>query len=215
MVETLRFTRGNLPHWLVADHAYFITIRLAGTIPKPVLAELQTERDALAKTNAKEEALTELARRQFIRVERCLHAVDNSRDWLTRRGIPEILLANLDWLEQQCGWQVYTATVLANHAHLLLRNNEGRSAELLKDLGQYKNYVARQVNQVLGRTGVFWAREGFDHWCRDEAKVISVARYICDNPVKAGLVKTWSDWPWTRCVEWLRPTESEKVQWAL
>jgi hypothetical protein len=78
MVETLRFTRGNLPHWLVADHAYFVTIRLAGTIPKSVVTELQTERDALAKANANEEALTELARRQFLRVERCLHAVDGS-----------------------------------------------------------------------------------------------------------------------------------------
>ena len=205
MVETLRYTRGNLPHWLVADHAYFVTIRLAGTIPKSVLTELQAERDALVKANANEEALTELARRQFLRVERCLHAVDNNRDWLTRAGVPEIVLSNLDWLEKQRGWRVYAATVLSNHVHLLLRNNEGHSGELLEDLGQYKNYVARQANRVLGRTGVFWAREGFDHWCRDEAKVIGVARYICANPVKAGLVKTWTDWPWTRCVEWLRP----------
>ena len=205
MVETLRFTRGNLPHWLVADHAYFVTIRLADTIPKLVLTELQTERDALAKANANEEALTELARRQFQMVERCLHVVDNSRDWLTRPGVPELVLANLNWLEKQRGWHVYAATVLANHMHLLLRNNEGHSAELLEDLGQYKNYAAKQVNRILGRTGAFWAREGFDHWCRDEAKVIGVARYICANPVKAGLVKAWTDWPWTRCVEWLRP----------
>ena len=54
MVETLRFTRGNLPHWLVADHAYFVTIRLAGTIPKSVLTELQTEQNALVKANANE-----------------------------------------------------------------------------------------------------------------------------------------------------------------
>ncbi len=44
MVETVRFSRGNLPHWLVADHAYFITIRLTGTVPKSVVAELQAER---------------------------------------------------------------------------------------------------------------------------------------------------------------------------
>jgi len=207
MVETLRFTRGNLPHWLVADHAYFVTIRLAGTIPKSVVSELQAERDALAQDGPNEKALTELARRQFARVEGCLHAVDNDRDWLTRPGVPVIVFGNLDWLEKQRGWQVYAATVLSNHVHLLLRNHEGRSGELLDDLGQYKNYVARHANGVLGRTGSFWAREGFDHWCRDEAKVVGVARYICANAVKAGLVKTWSDWPWTRCLEWLRPEE--------
>ncbi len=204
MVETVRFSRGNLPHWLVADHAYFITIRLTGTVPKSVVAELQAERAALAKADSSEDALTELARRQFLRVEQCLHAVDNERDWLTCPGVPEMLLANLVWLETQCGWHVYAATVLSNHMHLLMRNNKGRSAELMENIGQYKGYTARLANRILDRTGTFWAREGFDHWCRDEAKVIGVARYICNNPVKAGLVKAWSDWPWTRCVEWLR-----------
>ena len=205
MVETLRFTRGNLPHWLVADHAYFVTIRLAGTIPKSVVTGLQAERDALAKVSADEETLTELARRQFLLVERCLHAVDNRRNWLVRPGVPELVLSNLDWLEKRLGWHTYAATVLANHMHVLLRNNEGRSDRLLEDLGRYKSYVATQINREMGRHGPFWAREGFDHWCRDEAKVIGVARYICENPVKAGLAQTWTDWPWTRCVEWLRP----------
>ena len=78
---------------------------------------------------------------------------------------------------------------------------------MLGDISQYKNYVARQANRLLGRTGAFWAREGFDHWCRDEAKVVGVARYICNNPVKAGVVKVWTDWTWTRCVEWLNPEQ--------
>ena len=211
MVETLAFVRGNLPHWLVADHAYFVTIRLAETIPKSVLAELQAERNARAKASANEEVLTGLARRQFLQVERCLHAVDNTRDWLTRPGVPELALANLDWLETQRGWQVYAATVLASHLHLLLRNNEERSGHLLEDIGIYKSYVATLANRLLGRKGTFWACEGFDHWCRDKAKVIGVARYICANPLKAGLVKQWTDWPWTRCVEWLRPEEATKA----
>ena len=205
MVDTLRFTRGNLPHWLVADHAYFVTIRLAGTVPTSVLTELQAERDALAQASANEESMTELARRQFLRVERCLHSVDNHRAWLTRPGVPELVLQNLEWLATQRGWQPYAATVMATHVHLLLRNNEGRSAHLLEDIGNYKSYVAAQANRLLGRKGHFWAREGFDHWCRDEAKVVGAARYICMNPVKAGLAAAWTDWPWTRCVEWLRP----------
>jgi putative transposase len=208
MVETLRFTRGNLPHWLVADHAFFVTIRLAGTIPKSVLMDLKSEREALVRASATETSLTDLSRRQFLKVESCLHAVDNTRDWLTRPGVPEVVLANLDWLEKERGWNVYAATVLATHVHLLLRNNEGRSDHLMKDIGSYKSYVATQANRVLGRTGTFWAREGFDHWCRDQDKVIGVARYICNNPVKAGLTSVWTDWRWTRCEEWLQPEKS-------
>jgi REP element-mobilizing transposase RayT len=211
MADTVRFARGNLPHWLVADHAYFVTIRLAGTVPRPILMEMQAERDALVKACATEDALTELSRRQFLRMENCLNAVDNTRDWLVRPGVPDLILSNLGWLEKERGWHVYAVTVLSNHVHILLRNQEGRSGHLLDDIGFYKSYVAAQSNRMLGRKGTFWAREGFDHWCRNEDKVKSVARYICANPVKAGLVKVWTDWPWTRCVEWLRPEASAAV----
>ena len=209
MAETLRFTRGNLPHWLVADHTYFVTLRLVGTLPKSVVVELEAERAALVEAHNTEKALAALARRQFLQIERTLHAVDNARNWLTRPGIPEIVLDNLSWLEAQRGWLVHAATVLSNHVHLLLRNTAGRSEHLLDDLGNYKIYVATRINRLLGRTGTLWAREGFDHWCRDDDRVRSAARYICDNPVKAGLVKRWVEWPWTRCVEWLRPESKE------
>jgi putative transposase len=209
MVETLSFTRGNLPHWLVTDHAYFVTLRLAGTIPKTVVAQLQAERSALAKANADEQTLTALSRRQFLRVEQSLHAIDNTRDWLTRPGVPEIVLGNLDWLRQERGWRIYAATALSNHVHLLLRNAESRNGRLLEDIARYKNFVAAQANRILDRKGPFWSRESFDHWCRDEGKVIGVARYICQNPVQAGLVRKWYEWPWTKCEEWLRPENGE------
>ena len=136
--------------------------------------------------------------------------MDNTRAWLTRPGVPELVLANLDWLTEQRGWHIYAATVLSNHVHLLLRNGEGRNGSLLGDLASFKSFVATQANRVLDRKGTFWAREGFDHWCRDESKVIGVARYICQNPVKAGLVAAWADWPWTRCEEWLRPVDGDE-----
>ncbi len=44
MVVTLAFKRRNLPHWLVADHAYFVTIRLHDTLPADVLSRLREAR---------------------------------------------------------------------------------------------------------------------------------------------------------------------------
>lgn len=205
MVETLKFRRGNLPHWLVADHTYFVTIRLINTIPKSVVAELEAQRTALAHLPSTAPQRTNLARQQFVRIDQILHAVDPSRDWLTRPGIPEIILDNLVWLEWQRGWRINAATVLSNHVHLLLRNHAGRSGFLLHDLGAYKAYVAAVINRCLNRQGTLWAHEGFDHWCRNDEKVRQVAYYICMNPVRAGLVNDWRAWPWTRCVDWLQP----------
>ena len=61
MVETIHFKRRNLPHWLVADRPYFVTLRLTGTVPKDVVAELKREREeVLASPEADEARWTDL-----------------------------------------------------------------------------------------------------------------------------------------------------------
>ncbi len=67
--ETLRFTRRTLPHWLVADASYFVTLRLAGTLPKAVVEAFQRDREAVGES---EDARHELARCQFARIEELL-----------------------------------------------------------------------------------------------------------------------------------------------
>ena len=199
MPETLRFTRRNLPHWLVAERTYFITIRLAGTLPKAVVAELAAEREELRRLCGEDdERWTELRRRQFVRLENILDACADGGQWLTQPGIAVGLLESLEWLESQRGWLIHAAVVMSNHVHIVMRHGDGRSATLLEDLAHYKRYTARVANRRLGRGGRFWAREDFDHWCRSQDKVDGVVEYVLNNPVKAGLVQQWQDWPWLR-----------------
>ncbi len=40
-----------------------------------------------------------------------------------------------------------------------------------------------------------WQRSFFDHALRDEESLEAVARYIVSNPVRAGLVEDWRDYP--------------------
>ncbi len=205
MVETICFTRGNLPHWIVADRPYFVTLRLAGSLPKEVKHELKREREALlCNLDTDEKKWTDLRRQQFARVDAILDSVSSGRDWLSKPEIADLVLQNFAWLEQR-GWQIYAAVVMSNHIHTVLRNTDGRNGKLIEDLGHFKSYTGDRANRILGREGTFWASEGFDHWCRDESKVIGACRYTCLNPVKAGLVKSWQEWPWVRCEELYRP----------
>ncbi len=48
-VQTLSFRRGRLPHWLVADHSYFVTLCRKGCLPAKVVAALRAERAQLAE----------------------------------------------------------------------------------------------------------------------------------------------------------------------
>ncbi|HET6892045.1 MAG TPA: hypothetical protein VFH31_13160, partial [Pyrinomonadaceae bacterium] len=61
-----------------------------------------------------------------------------------------------------------------------------------------KGRSARQSNLILNRVGQFWEHESFDHVIRS-GKFYKTVRYVLNNPVKAGLVNDWRDWPWNYC----------------
>ena len=198
-VHTLSFRRRNLPHWLVADRTYFVTVRLKGTLPAEVVGELRRERERLrSEQPADEDAMNELRVRQFGKVEAILDACALGGAWLSDSAAADVVFDSLAWLEQARGWHIHAACVMPTHLHILVRNMQGRNGELCADVGQYKNYTAREANRVLRRKGAFWTPEDFDHWCRTDAKVRVATDYIRDNPVKAGLVKSRSEWKWLR-----------------
>jgi putative transposase len=68
-----------------------------------------------------------------------------------------------------------------------------------KILGSLKKYTARRANDILRRNGDFWQDESYDHLVRDLAELQRLIWYVLQNPVKAGLVKDWQDWPWNYC----------------
>jgi len=191
---TLKYTRRNLPHWLVADHSYFVTLRLKGTLPKQVIEEFHSQRKALKDSNSDATSMLELSRKQFASIERILDSVSDIH-WLENQDVASIVWNSLDWLREQ-GWLIYAGVMMSNHIHLLMRNEEGRTQEMLTDLARFKNYTAREANKLLDRNGSFWAREDFDHWVRNREKFEGTVRYIANNPVKAGLVNTWDQWEW-------------------
>ena len=50
-----------------------------------------------------------------------------------------------------------------------------------------------------GIQGQFWQHESYDHVVRDEAELLRIRRYVLNNPVRAGLVQQWDEWPWVCC----------------
>jgi len=77
----------------------------------------------------------------------------------------------------------------------------GSSSQHLLDatLIAFKRWTATQAGRALGIPGSsLWQREWFDHWSRSVAEDERIVRYIRANPVKAGLVADWRDWPWVR-----------------
>ena len=91
-------------------------------------------------------------------------------------------------------------TVMPDHAHTILQPivRDGRVEQLGDMVGDIKGYTAHKINELLGRKGALWLDESYDRIIRDREEYGEKAKYIFENPVKAGLVKRGEDWKWWR-----------------
>ena len=91
------------------------------------------------------------------------------------------------------------AVIMPDHVHLIFTLLQGEDelpcslAEVMKGI---KGVSARRINQLLGRRGLLWQDESFDHVVRDSERSLAKFEYVCNNPVRAGLVSCADEYPW-------------------
>jgi putative transposase len=84
--------------------------------------------------------------------------------------------------------------LMGNHVHLIAV--PPREPALAKALGRTHNEYARWLNLRRQASGHVWQNRYFS--CpMDERHQWEALRYIELNPVRAGLVRTAADWPWS------------------
>jgi len=194
--------RGYLPHVKKEGTSYFVTFRLGDSLPQAVLRKLQFERDerlGRLQTGGTADCKSALQLRQDVErdyrreIERFLDkGVGNC--WMKRPEIAEIVANALRFFDGQ-RYVLGSWVVMPNHVHAVIWPMPNfLLGDILRSL---KRYAAREANKILDRTGEkFWQPESFDHWIRDDEEKARIVRYIENNPVKAGLCKTASDWKW-------------------
>ena len=83
--------------------------------------------------------------------------------------------------------------VMPDHVHWLLQLRP--HGELAKAVRGVKYASTRRINRYLGRSGSIWQDGYHDHALRREENIREAARYIVANPLRAGLVKSVSQYP--------------------
>lgn len=178
--------RKNLPHWQQEGAAYFITFRLADSLPESKLAAWRSERDtwlALHPEPWTQDVEREYHRRFSNTMERWLDEGHGSC-LLRAAGNANIVaevLRNFDSVRYtQHAW-----VVMPNHVHgLFSLHADCRLEDTVKS---WKGVSARRINVALGRSGSLWMTDYFDRLIRDEEHFWNCARYIRQNPVKGKL----------------------------
>ena len=107
-----------------------------------------------------------------------------------RRRFLSLLKAVVDRYD----WYCHAYCLMDNHYHLLIETNRASLSDGMKLLnGSFTQYVNRQYQRVghvfQGRFKAILVQK--------ESYLLELARYIALNPVRAGMVRSAKDWPWS------------------
>jgi REP element-mobilizing transposase RayT len=179
------YSRGYLPHFDGGDVPQFVTFRLYDSLPAQRLEEWRADLRHLTKDRA------DRAYRR--RVEEYLDRGSGSC-CLEQPRVGALVQAALLFFDGR-RYRLHAWVVMPNHVHALFTPlGESRLGSILHS---WKSYTGSEANRMLGREGDFWQREYFDRYIRDDRHYDQSVEYIEDNPVKAKLSASPSDWPFT------------------
>lgn len=197
----------NLPHWRQKGATYFVTFRLADSIPLECTALLQRIRaDWLARNPMPHSpgAVEQLGRVLFERVEYWLDQGSGSC-LLQDSENSKIVDDAIRYFHKEL-YELGASVVMANHVHCILRPFLTTRLELEDLLGRCKSFTANKINARNGLSGSIWQQESFDRIVRDSEHLWRCLQYIGKNPTKAGRSAD-------SCRLWLNP-EWEQSGWT-
>ena len=195
--------RGYLPHLKQAGGTYFVTFRLADTLPKKVVDQYRQERAYIvqqAEAQGRELTSAEKARLAELFTERIESYLDagHGKCWLRKPEIGGLVAGALRHFDGN-RYTLHAWVVMPNHVHAVLTPHDGHS--LSKILQSWKSFAAHEAKKVAQTSRLqipsrrpFWQRESYDHLVRDNADFARVCEYTVRNPVVAGLCAKPEDW---------------------
>jgi REP element-mobilizing transposase RayT len=199
----MNFYRRNLPHWQPPEAQYFITFRLAGSLPKEATQKIKYQCKEIEKKlgNDHQNLSTKINRAVFQKYERLLENSNSGPFWLRKPKVAKLVCNAIEYRDSK-KYDLYAYCIMPNHVHLvfkLLKTEDEIGNPVTKILSSLKRFTAREANKVLGRKGQFWQHESFDRVIRNQEELESTIRYVLQNPVKAKLITKWTNWPYSFC----------------
>ncbi|HYY13342.1 MAG TPA: carbamoyl-phosphate synthase large subunit, partial [Chthoniobacterales bacterium] len=172
----------NLPHWEQTGATYFVTFRLADSVPAALRAKWEEELALWAKHHPKpwDSRVAYEYQQRFI---------DSREEWLDqghgscllRDGkSAEIVAAALRHFDGE-RYFLDGFVVMPNHVHVLVQPRNGHT--LSKILHSWKSFTAHRLKNA-NTDSTIWQEESFDRIVRDWDSLQDYRRYIIRNPEK-------------------------------
>jgi REP element-mobilizing transposase RayT len=204
------FYQRRLPHYQPPEATYFITFRLANSLPQSVIARLKSEFrlewNQLVQKPVKNrrDAVYDLKKRYLINFDQLLDRSEYGPHWLQKEEIASIVKESIHHRDENT-FHLLAYTIMPNHVHLVfdlrdmaLTAQHGASAyRATAIMENLKWYSALRCNRALNLSGQFWQHESYDHVVRRDGELTKIIHYVLSNSVKAHLTDDWQKWPWS------------------
>lgn len=183
----------KLPHWQPANAEYFVTFRLAGSLPISAIEKIRTHKQLLdqelTEPNSSEsyqgsDRLSDLHKRQKLLFKKYEGLLDNPTSgptWLSKKAVAKLVCEAIHYRNSK-EYDLYASCVMPNHVHIVFQmvnqSNKDDVPVVTNMLQSLKSYTALKANEILKRTGQFWQPESFDRVIRNQEELESTVRYV-------------------------------------
>jgi putative transposase len=122
-------------------------------------------------------------------------SVRGRRPVFKRPEIVGLCLEKLRETSARTGFEVLAYCYMPDHLHLLLQTTE--DADLVAFMRIFKQLSGYAYRRSTGDRQLLWQTSYYDHILRRDEDALGVARYIWANPVRAGLVESVGEYPFS------------------
>ena len=182
------YSRGYLPHCDAPGALQAITFRLADSLPLEVRQRMKREIACYPEDRK--------VREWRSRIELWL-GTGHGSCLLGKPECARVVAEAFQFFDKE-RYDLLAWVVMPNHVHLVIRQYENWALGGL--VQSWKGFTTKKINEICGNTlyEKIWQRGFWDRFIRDEHHFEATLQYIGNNPVKAGLVSSPSEWPWLR-----------------
>ncbi|HYG77754.1 MAG TPA: DEAD/DEAH box helicase, partial [Planctomycetota bacterium] len=185
----------HLPHLTLKDSTYFVTFRLADSVPTALLETWKAEREIALRNPDRVLSVKAQAELDDLFSQRIDQHLDNGtgKCWMKDPAVAAVVEDALKHFDGE-RYILLAWSVMPNHVHAVFQPLGQNS--LSEILHSWKSYSSKAANDLLKREGKFWQEEYYDHLIRDDADYQQCLEYTYYNPEKSGL----DNWKWRGAV---------------
>jgi putative transposase len=121
-------------------------------------------------------------------------------------------LQTLKYYKESSGYQIFAYALMSNHIHVLLKIGSEPLEQIMRRIcGKYVYWY----NQKYDRAGYLFQDRFKSEPVGDDSYFLTVLRYIHQNPLKAGMVKSVEQYPWSSYNAYLHQNNLIDTDFAL